>query len=191
LYGIVKKQIKILFLQTEGFLSENTDVWYKYSWYISLACCVYNFGRADVSPVLATRARVASDSKKKNIWFMPKMLSQFYDRTPNEYRVDTITLDHCNGFCNVYRNPSDIAILFSSHFQFSYRSCATTRTLPLRIRHWMYREGSIFNEANTTVETETLAIVKWQSREARDECVGCSWRGAVRWNQLLVFYLCT
>lgn len=104
---------------------------------------------------------------------MSKMLSRFYGHSPNEYRVDAIILDHCNGFRNVCRNPSAFGHR-DIFLEWQFSSCATT--LSPQIRDRLYRKGSrmYFRHGTNTID-ETLAIVKRQSRGGRDWCVGCSW----------------
>lgn len=86
--------------------------------------------------------------------------------TPNEHRVGAITLDHCNGFRNVYRNPSafgyrDIFLESLPVFRIGLAprldnvTAMNSLLVPRRI-------GDTFRgtRLNATVETEMLAIVK-------------------------------
>lgn len=76
---------------------------------------------------------------------MPKMLSRFYDRAPNEHRVGAIIHDHCNGFRNVYRNPSPSGhrdIFLESLPVFRIVSRAITQTSSPRIRDRISWRGS-------------------------------------------------
>lgn len=85
--------------------------------------------------------RVASNFEKKKIWFMPKMLSRFYDRCASNEDIGAITLIIATEFRNIFRNPSAFGYLSRVTGSFSYLSCAMVEMSLPRIRRRISRKN--------------------------------------------------
>jgi len=114
-------------------------------------------------------ARVASNSEKKNMIHAENAIAILLRDRTNTMPACAITLDHCGGFRNGFCNPSTFGYrdIFLNEIASRFRICLAPRS-ECHCREFANiakDRGSIF-DADSTNETESLAIAKWR-REKR------------------------